>query len=152
VKGKLAPRYVGPYPITRRIGSLAYQLALPETMAGVHPVFHVSQLKKSEKAVEAKQVPMELLDLQDNLEYAEYPEKILDRAVKETRRTTIPFCKVLWSNHTEREATWEKEADLRKEYPHCSWRKSRTKSRRRDSRWWENVTTQEFRCANFAKF
>jgi hypothetical protein len=87
-------------------------------MAGVHPVFHVSQLKKSEKAVEAKQVPMELLDLQDNLEYAEYPKKILDRAVKETRRTTIPFCKVLWSNHTEREATWEKEADLRKEYPH----------------------------------
>jgi hypothetical protein len=53
VKGKLAPRYVGPYPITRRIGSLAYQLALPEAMAGVHPVFHVSQLKKSEKAVEA---------------------------------------------------------------------------------------------------
>jgi hypothetical protein len=87
-------------------------------MAGVHPVFHVSQLKKSEKAVEAKQVPMELLDLQDNLEYAEYPEKILDRAVKETRRTTIPFCRVLWSNHTEREATWEKKADLRKEYPH----------------------------------
>jgi hypothetical protein len=118
VKGKLAPRYVGSYPITRRIGRLAYQLALPETMAGVHPVFHVSQLKKSEKAVEAKQVPMELLDLQDNLDYAEYPEKILDRAVKETRRTTIPFCKVLWSNQIEREATWEKEADLRTEYPH----------------------------------
>jgi hypothetical protein len=78
VKGKLALRYVGPYPITRRIGSLAYQLALPEAMAGVHPVFHVSQLK-SEKVVEAKQVPMELLDLQDTLEYAEYPEKILDR-------------------------------------------------------------------------
>jgi 2-C-methyl-D-erythritol 4-phosphate cytidylyltransferase len=75
-------------------------------MAGVPQVFHVSQLKKSEKAVEAKQVLMELLDLQDNLEYAEYPEKILDRAVKETRRTTIPFCKVLRSNHTEREATW----------------------------------------------
>jgi hypothetical protein len=118
VKGKLAPRYVGPYQITKRIGSLAYQLALPETMAGVHPVFHVSQLKKSEKAVEAKQVPMELLDLQYTLEYAEYPEKILDRAVKETRRTIIPFCKVLWSNHTEREATWEKEADLRKKYPY----------------------------------
>jgi hypothetical protein len=68
--------------------------------------------------VEVKEVPMELLDLQDTLEYAEYPEKILDRAVKETRRTTIPFCKVLWSNHTEREATCEKEADLIKEYPH----------------------------------
>jgi hypothetical protein len=60
----------------------------------------MSQLKKSEKAVEAKQVPMELLDLQDTLDYAEYPEKNLDRAVKEIRRTTIHFCKVLWSNHT----------------------------------------------------
>jgi hypothetical protein len=118
VKGKLAPRYVGPYQITKRIGSLAYQLALPEAMSGVHLVFHVSQLKKSGKEVEAKQVPMELLDLQDTLEYAEHPEKILDRAVEETRRATIPFCKVMWSNHTEREATWEKEADLRKEYPH----------------------------------
>jgi hypothetical protein len=118
VKGKLAPRYVGPYQITKRIGSLTYQLALPETVAGVQPVFHVSQLKKSEKEVEEKQVPMEFLDLQDTLEYIEYPEKILDQAVKETRRTTIPFCKVLWSNHTEQEATWEKEADLRKEYPH----------------------------------
>jgi hypothetical protein len=55
----------------------------------------VSQLKKSEKEVEANQVPMELLDLQDTLEYAEYPEKVLDRAVKDTKRTTIPFCKVL---------------------------------------------------------
>jgi hypothetical protein len=118
VNGKLAPRYVGSYQITKRIGSLAYQLALPETMAGVHLVFHVSQLKKSEKEVEEKQVPMELLDLQDTLEYAEHPEKILDQAVKETRRTTIPFCKVLWSNHSEREVTWEKEDDLRKEYPH----------------------------------
>jgi hypothetical protein len=118
VKGKLAPRYVGPYQITKRIGSLAYQLALPETMAAVHPVFHVSQLKKSEKDVEEKQVAMELLDLQDTLEYVEHPEKILERALKETRRTTIPFCKVLWSNHSEQEMTWEKEADLRKEYPH----------------------------------
>jgi hypothetical protein len=118
VKGKLALRYVGPYQITKRIGSLTYQLTLPETMTGVHPVFHVSQLKKSEKEVEEKQLSMELPDLQDTLEYAKYPEKILDRAVQETRRTTIPFCKVLWSNHTEREATWEKEADLRKEYPH----------------------------------
>jgi hypothetical protein len=95
MKGKLAPRYVGPYQITKWIGSLAYQLALHETMARVHPVFYMSQLKKSEKEVEANQVPMELLDLQDTLEYAKHPEKILDRVVKETKRTTIPFCKVL---------------------------------------------------------
>ena len=68
--------------------------------------------------MKTKKVPTEALDLQDTLEYAEYPEKILDRAVKETRRTTVPFCKVLWSNHSEREATWEKEDDLRKEFPH----------------------------------
>jgi len=55
--------------------------------------------------------------LQETLEYVDYPVKILDRAVKETRRTAIPYCKVLWSNHSEREATWEKEADLKK-YPH----------------------------------
>jgi hypothetical protein len=78
VKGKLAPRYVGPYQITKRVGSLSYQLTLPEAMAGVHPVFHMSQLKKCEREVEAKQVPMELLDLQDTLGYAEYPERILD--------------------------------------------------------------------------
>jgi hypothetical protein len=47
-------------------------------MVGVHPMFHVSQIKKSEKEVEEKQIPMELLDLQDTLEYAEHPEKILD--------------------------------------------------------------------------
>jgi hypothetical protein len=51
VKGKLAPRYVGPYQITKRIGSLAYQLVLPEAMEGVHPVLNASQLKKSEKEV-----------------------------------------------------------------------------------------------------
>jgi hypothetical protein len=113
-------------------------------MARVHPVFHVSQLKKSEKEVEAKQVPMELLDLQGTLEYAEYPEKILDRAFKETRRTTIPFCKVLWSNHTKQDATWEKEADLKKEYPHLFTEKVRDKiSRTRFSVVGETVTNQK---------
>ena len=58
------------------------------------------------------------MDLQDTLEYLEYPERILDRAMKETSSTSIPFCKVQWSNHTEREATWEKESVLREKYPH----------------------------------
>ena len=117
VKGKLAPRYIGPYTIIQRIGKLAYKLKLPEELAGVHPVFHVSQLRKCLR-VPAKIVPTEAVDLQETLEYVEYPVKILDRAVKETKRTTIPYCKVLWSNHTEREATWEKEADLKEKYPH----------------------------------
>ena len=63
-------------------------------------------------------IPAEAVDFQDTLEYVEYPEKILDRAIKEMRRITIPYCKVLWSNHTEREAIWEKEDDLKEKYPH----------------------------------
>jgi hypothetical protein len=117
VKGKLAPRFVGPFKIVKRIGKLAYKLELPPNLAGVHPVFHVSQLRKCLRVPE-DQVHLEALDLQDTLEYVEHPIKILGRAVKETRNTTIPFCKVQWSNHSEREATWEKEAGLREKYPH----------------------------------
>ena len=58
-------------------------------------------------------VPTDTLDLQDTLEYKEHPIRILDRDTKETRSKTIPMCKIQWSNHTEREATWEKESDLR---------------------------------------
>ena len=77
----------------------------------------MSQLRKCLR-VPDEAIPVEAVDLQDTLKYMEYPKKILDKAVKETRRTFIPHCKVLWSNHTEREATWEKEADLKEKYPH----------------------------------
>jgi hypothetical protein len=71
VKGKLAPRYIGPYRIYKRIGKLAYKLELPEELAGVHPVFHVSQLRKCLKLPE-EQVHTNALDIQDMLEYREY--------------------------------------------------------------------------------
>ena len=77
----------------------------------------MSQLRKCLRVPE-EAILAEAVDLQDTLEYMEYPEKILDRAEKETRRTTIPYCKVLWSNHEERKATWEKEDKLKKLYPH----------------------------------
>ena len=100
VRRKLAPRFVGPYLIIARVGELAYKLQLPEELAGVHLVFHVSQLHKCLR-VRKEILPPETVDLQETLEYVEYPVKILDRVVKETRRTTIPNCKVLWSNHEE---------------------------------------------------
>jgi len=93
VKGKLASHFVGPYKILKRIGKLAYKLELPTNLARVHPVFHVSQLRKCLRVPE-EQVHTEALDLQDTLEYLEHPMKILDRDVKETRRTSIPYCNV----------------------------------------------------------
>ena len=83
VKGKLAPRFVGPYKIRKRIGKLAYKLELPKELAGVHPVFHVSQLRKCLR-VPDEVVPTDTLDIQDTLEYKEHPICILGRDTKET--------------------------------------------------------------------
>ena len=103
MKAKLAPKYVGPYRICQRIGKLAYKLELPEELIGVYLVFHVSLLCKCLKLPD-EQVQTEALDLQDTLEYKEHLIQILHRDNKETRSTTIPMCKVQWSNHTERES------------------------------------------------
>jgi hypothetical protein len=95
---------------------VTYKLELPPELAGVHPVFHVSQLRKC--VVVEKRVPAQALDVQETLEYLEYPVRILDWAEKSTRSTTTHFCKVLWSNHSEHKATWGKESIMRKKYPH----------------------------------
>jgi hypothetical protein len=115
VKGKLSPRYVSPYPIVKKIGKVAYKLELSPELTGVHLVFHVSQLRKC-VGIE-KRVPSQALVVQETLEYLEYPVWILDWADKSTRSTTMRFCNVLWSNHSEHEATWEKES-MREKYPH----------------------------------
>ncbi|WVZ80733.1 hypothetical protein U9M48_028189 [Paspalum notatum var. saurae] len=96
VKGKLAPRYVGPFNVTKRCGPVAYR-ELPPHLAAVHDVFHVSQLKK------CLRVPEE--EIEPDLTYEEKPVKILDQKQRSTRRRTINFCKVQWSNHSEEEAT-----------------------------------------------
>jgi hypothetical protein len=64
-----------------------------------------------------KRVPAQALNVQETLEYLEYLVRILDWAEKSTKSTTTRFCKVLWSNHSEREATWE-ESVMREKYPH----------------------------------
>ncbi|WVZ49152.1 hypothetical protein U9M48_000529 [Paspalum notatum var. saurae] len=116
VKGKLAPRYVGPFKITERCGSVAYRLELLPHLAAVHDVFHVSQLKK------CLRVPKEVIDtsqiqIEPDLTYEEHPIKILDQKQRSTRRRTINFYKVQWNNHSEEEATWEQEEFLRTRYP-----------------------------------
>jgi hypothetical protein len=114
---KLSPRYIGPFPITKQVGEVAYQLELPDTLAGVHNVFHVSLLRKCLKPPH-QHVELELPELQKDLSYEEYPVRILDFKDRETRRQKIRFVKVQWSNHTEDEATWEREDELKKSYPY----------------------------------
>jgi hypothetical protein len=116
VKGKLAPRYVGPFKIIDRKGEVAYQLELSPQLSEVHDVFHVSQLKKCLRVLE-EQLPMEYLDLGGDLTYSERPIKILDRVERVTHSKVIKMCKVYWSHHTEDEATWEHEKELRADCP-----------------------------------
>jgi hypothetical protein len=116
IKGKLAPRYIGPFRILAKRGEVAYQLELPPDLSRVHDVFHVSQLRRC-FSDPIRGVDHETLDLQDNLTYREYPVRILHQAERTTRRQNIKFLKVQWSHHSEKEATWEREDRLRLEYP-----------------------------------
>jgi hypothetical protein len=116
VKGKLAPRYVGPFKIVDRKGEVTYQLKLSPQLSDVHNVFHWSQLKKCLWIPEV-QLPMEELDLGGDLSYSEKMIKILDTAERVTRNKVIKLCKVQWSHHMEDEAIWEHENDLRADYP-----------------------------------
>jgi hypothetical protein len=108
VKGKLAPHYIGPFLILEKCGTVAYKLDLPPSLAGVHDIFHMSQLKKYLKAPVDVVLPKETL-LEADLSYPEHPIKVLDQKDSVTRHKTIKFFKIQWSNHSEEEATWESE-------------------------------------------
>ena len=108
VQGKLAPRYIGPYQVVKRVGVVAYGIQLPEEMSDIHLVFHVSQLRKCLRVPEEKIVPVETIDLQKNLQYQEVPVKILDTVTKRTRNSEVWICRVQWSRHGVEEATSRK--------------------------------------------
>ena len=115
-KGKLAPRYIGPFEILQRVGEVAYQLALPSQLLGIHDVFHVSLLRKYERDV-SHILDWQELKLQENMKYEERPRKILDVQERVLRNKVIHIVKVLWEHHGVEEATWELEADVKKRYP-----------------------------------
>jgi hypothetical protein len=116
IKGKLAPRYIGPYPIVDNYGPLSYQMQLPSRLSGVHNMFHVSQLKRYLKP-STDVVVEDTIPLEPDLMFNAYPIKILDQQDRITRNKTTRFYKVQWNGHSEDEATWEREEYLRSNYP-----------------------------------
>jgi hypothetical protein len=116
VKGKLVPRYIGPFPILEKCGTVAYKLDLPPSLARVHDIFHVSQLKKCLKAPVDVVLP-EVTLLKADLLYPEDPINVLDQKDHVMRRKTIMFFKIQWSNHSEEEGTWESKDFLHSRHP-----------------------------------
>ncbi|KAJ9545199.1 hypothetical protein OSB04_024906 [Centaurea solstitialis] len=116
-KGKLSPRYVGPFKIVERIGPVAYRLDLPSELSSIHDTFHVSNLKKclSEETVI---LPLGEIQVDEQLRATEEPIEILDRETKQLRRSKIPIVKVRWNSRHGPEFTWEREAFMKDKYPH----------------------------------
>ena len=116
-KGKLSPRYVGPFEVLEKVGALEYRVALPLKLEKIHNVFHVSSLKKY--VYDAFHVvEIEPIQLDENLAYDEYPIRIVDTMDKVIRKAIVKLVKVQWSKHEEREATWELESEIKEKYPH----------------------------------
>ena len=114
-KGKLSPRFIGPYDILERIGRVAYRLALPPEVAKLHNVFHVSMLQKY-RSDESHILPVQDVQVQSYFTYDEEPKSILPREVNQLRNKQVPLINVLWQHHSMEEATWKLESTMRARY------------------------------------
>ncbi|GKA31820.1 putative nucleotidyltransferase, ribonuclease H [Tanacetum coccineum] len=118
-EGKLSPRFIGPFEILERIGEVSYRLALPPQLSHVHDVFHVSLLRGYHyHPLHVASYPFD--QIQPDMSLSEEPESISWNLKSESHenKVIIPFVKILWKNHPEREATWETEESMRASYPH----------------------------------
>ena len=115
-KGKLSPRYIGPFEILERVGKVAYRIALPPSLNAVHNVFHVSMLRKY-VSDPSHVITYEGLGIEENLYFEEKPMKILDRKEKKLCNKIVPLVRVLWRSRFIEEETWEREDEMKKRYP-----------------------------------
>ncbi|XP_040994306.1 uncharacterized protein LOC121240846 [Juglans microcarpa x Juglans regia] len=115
-KGKLSSIYLGPLDVLERIGAGAYTLTLPQFSA-IQDVFHVSLLQ-GYVSDPTHVLEYEPLQVHEDLTYEEFPVGILAQKAQALSKKSIPMVKVLWSNHTEKEASWELEEDMRIKYPY----------------------------------
>ena len=116
-KGKLSPRFIGPFEVLRRVGEVAYELALPPSLSGVHLVFHVSMLRKYHADL-SHVLDFSTVQLDKSLGYEEEPIAIVDKQVRQLRSKRIFAVKVQWRGQPVEEATWEAEEDMQSRYPH----------------------------------
>nr|GEX23305.1 putative reverse transcriptase domain-containing protein [Tanacetum cinerariifolium] len=129
-RGKLSPRYIGPFEIIERIGLAAYKLELPEKLSGIHNTFHVLNLKKC-LTDENLVIPLEEVQLEDKFHFIEEPVEIMGREVKQLKQSRIPIVKVRWNSRRSLEYTWEREDFFKRNYPHLFSRSQKTKKRNR---------------------
>ena len=115
-RGKLNPRYVGPFEIIEKIGKVAYKLNLSAELGAVHNVFHVSNLKKC-LSDETLIVPFKELTIDERLQFVEEPVEITDRDVKVLKNKRIPLVRVRWNSRRGPEYTWEREDQMTEKYP-----------------------------------
>ena len=116
-KGKLNPRFIGPYEILERVGPIAYRLALPLELAKLHDVFHVFMLRRY-RFDTSHILPDQDIQVQEDFTFNEEPKEILDCEIRQLRSKQVTLVKVLWQHHGMEEATWEQESTMRVQYPH----------------------------------